>query len=147
MFRNKQLTNILHRLGHSESNMFAIEVETDLAKALDKGSTFLTPQIVMGEGNLVFHSEWDNLNKTTTNVHGSNIVNSAGGILLQEVKPGVDKNKFRTLPIIHKCQQRNKNVDTPETLPPLDFSRVGSKLSDGSSMTPSAENDTCMWLK
>ena len=45
----------------------------------------------MGEGNIVFLSEWDNLNKTTnntTNVYGSNIVNSTGGIMVQKVKPG-----------------------------------------------------------
>jgi hypothetical protein len=141
LFRSKQLTNILHRLGHSESYNFAIELETDLAKALDEVSTFLTPQIVVGEGNVVFHSEWDNLNKTTTNVHGSNIVNSAGGIMLQEVKPGLENSTVRTLPIIYKSQQRNKNVDTPETLPPLVFTRVGPKLPDGSSLTPPAEND------
>ncbi len=57
-----------------------------MAKAFDDISTQLTPQIITGEGNTVFHSEWDNLNRITTNVHGSNVVNSAGGIMIQEVK-------------------------------------------------------------
>ena len=41
-----------------------------------------------GEDNTVFHSEWDNLNKVMTNVTGNNVVNSAAGIMLQEVKQG-----------------------------------------------------------
>ena len=142
LFRSKQLTTILHRLGHSESYDFGLELETALAKALDEVSTYLTPQIVTGEGNIVFHCEWDNLNKTTTSVHGSNIVNSAGGIMVQEVRPGCETSKVRMLPIINKSQQRSLKVNTPETLPPLQFSRVGPKFPEGSSFTPPVENDT-----
>jgi len=141
LFRSRQLTMILHRLGHSESYDFGLELETALAQVLDEVSTYQTPQIVTGEGNLVFHCEWDNLNKTTTNVHGSNIVNSAGGIMVQEVKPGFESNKVRMLPIIDKSQQRSLKVDTPKTLPPLHFTRVGPKFPDGSSFIPPAEND------
>ena len=54
LFRSKQLTTILHRLGHSESYDFGLELETALAKALDEVSTYLTPQIVTGKGNIVF---------------------------------------------------------------------------------------------
>uniref|UniRef100_UPI00358F9AD5 uncharacterized protein n=1 Tax=Myxine glutinosa TaxID=7769 RepID=UPI00358F9AD5 len=142
LFRSKQLTTILHRLGHSESYDFALELETALAKVLDEVSTYRTPQIVTGEGNLVFHCEWDNLNKTTTSVHGSNIVNSAGGIMVQEVKPGFESSKDRMLPTINRSQQRSLKVDTPKTLPPLHFTRVGPKFPEGSSFTPPAENDT-----
>jgi hypothetical protein len=79
LFSSKQLTKILHRLGHSETYDFGLEMETALAKALDEVSTYLMPQIVTGEGNVVFHCAWDNFNKITMNVHGSNIANSAGG--------------------------------------------------------------------
>ena len=48
--------------------------------------TYLTPQIVTGKDNLVFHSEWGNLNKILTNVTGPNVVNSEAGIMLQEQK-------------------------------------------------------------
>ena len=34
--------------------------------------------------------EWDNLNVLTTSIHGSNVVNSTGGIMIQEIKPGAD---------------------------------------------------------
>jgi hypothetical protein len=109
LFRSKQLTTILHRLGHSENYSFGLELETALAKALDEVSTHLTPQIVTGEGNSVFHCEWDNLNKTTTNVHGSNIVNSAGGIMVQEVNPDFENPKIRKLPLLDKSNQRSLN--------------------------------------
>ena len=58
----------------------------------------MMPQIVIGEGNIVFHWEWDNLNRTTTNVHGNTIVNSACGIILTNMLPIVQvigKNKLR----------------------------------------------------
>ena len=60
-------------------------------------STYLTSQIVTGEGNTGFHCEWDNLNRTTTNVHGNTIVNSSGGIMLSSMLPivqAIDKNKL-----------------------------------------------------
>ena len=119
---------------------FGLELETALAKAQDTVSTYLTPHIVTGEGNVVFHCEWDNLKKTTTNAHGNNIVNSAGGIMLQEIKPGFESSKTRLLPIIDKSQQRSLKVDTPETLPPLHFTRVGPTFPDVSSFSPNAEN-------
>lgn len=53
-----------------------------------------------GDGNAVFHLEWDNLNKITTNVHGSNVINSTGGIMIQEVKADVSEMPTkRTLPL------------------------------------------------
>lgn len=67
LYRSKQLTAIL-------SYDFGLELETAIAKAIDEVSTSLTPQIITGEGNQVFHLEWDNLNKTTTNIHGSLVV-------------------------------------------------------------------------
>ncbi len=48
-------------------------------------------------GNEVFHVEWDNLNKITTIIHGSNVVNSTGGIMIQEIKPGFDINDTKKL--------------------------------------------------
>ena len=56
------------------------------------------PQIVTGEGNIGFHCEWDNLNRTTTSVHGNTIVNSSGGIMLTNklsIVQVIDKNKLR----------------------------------------------------
>lgn len=147
LFRSKQLTTILNRLGHSENYEFGLELETALAKAIEESSTYLTPQIVTGEGNIVFHCEWDNLNKTTTNVHGTNIVNSAGGIMVQEVAPGLASGMARMLPLLNKSQKRSLKVDTPETLPPLNFTRIGPKFPKASSFTPPNENNALFATK
>lgn len=139
LYRSKLLTTILNRLGHSESYDFGLELETALAKALDEKSSHLTPQIIKGEGNIVFHCEWDNLNKTTTNVHGTNIVNSAGGIMIQEVKPEAENSNVRTLPIIDKSRQRSLKVNTPETLPPLAFTRIGPSFPENTTYAAPGE--------
>ncbi|KAK3748756.1 hypothetical protein QZH41_020323 [Actinostola sp. cb2023] len=136
LYRSKQLTTILSRLGHCETYDFGLELETALAKALDEVSTSLTPQIITGEGNNVFHFEWDNMNKITTNIHGSNVVNSAGGIMIQEVKPGFDAKNDRTLPLYKRSTTRALKVDTPETLAPVHiYSRVGPKLPERAMFT------------
>ena len=67
-----------------------------------------------GEGNLIFHSEWDNLNKIMTNVHGSNVVNSAGRIMIQETKPGCDVTQHEiSLPTYGGTNGRSLKLDTP----------------------------------
>ena len=142
LFRSKQLTTIWNLLGHSESYNFGLELETALAKAVDEVCNFLTHQKVTGEGNEVFHCEWDNLNEITTNLHRSNIVNGAGGIMMQEVKPGTQRPDVRTLPELDRTQERSLKVPTPETLPPLHIKRIGPTFPDGSSFHPPAENDT-----
>ena len=142
LFRSKHLTKILNLLGHSETYNFGLELETALAKAIDEASNFLTHDIVTGEGNEVFHCEWDNLNEITTNVQGSNIVNSAAGIMIQEVKPGAKKPDIRTLPELDRTQERSLKVPTPETIPPLHFKRSGPTFPEGSSFDPPAGSDT-----
>ena len=55
------------------------------------------PQIVTGEGNIGFHCEWDNFNRTTTSVHDNTIVNSSGGIMLTNklsIVQVIDKNNW-----------------------------------------------------
>ena len=116
-------------------------METALANALDEVSTYLTPQTVTGEGNLLFHCEWDNLNKTTTNVHGSNIVNSASGIMIQDIKPGFENINARRLPVMDKTQQRSQTIGTPEIIPSLHFTRVGPQFPGDSSFKAPVEND------
>ena len=107
LYRNQQLINILNRLGHCETYKFGLQYENAIAKALADASTSLTPQIVAGEENDVFHCEWDNLNKITTNVHAFNMINHPGGITIQEVKIGCDieqRRKSRTLPIYQRSE-------------------------------------------
>ena len=144
LYRNKQLITILSRLGHCESYGFGLVLETALAKALDEVSTSLTPQIITGEGNEVFHLEYNNMNKITTNIHGSNVVNSTGGIMIQEVKPRFDVNvKDRTLPSYKRSTVRSLKVDTPKTLAPIHlYNRVGPKFLTGAVfITPTANSE------
>ncbi|KAG1651612.1 hypothetical protein GQR58_026883 [Nymphon striatum] len=143
LYRSIQLTNILHRLGHWESYYFGLEVETALAEAIDEVSSSLTPQITTGEDNEVFHVEWDNLNKITTNVHGSNVVNSTGGIMIQEVKPNTDiADKDRTLPLKQRNKTRCLGDGTPLTMPLFHiYGRVGPKFPTGAKFSPPIKND------
>ena len=52
--RSKQLTTIFSRLRHCETYVFALELETALAKALDEVFISLSSLIITGEGNEVF---------------------------------------------------------------------------------------------
>ncbi|EDO46758.1 predicted protein [Nematostella vectensis] len=99
-------------------------------------------QIVTGEANGVFHLEWDNMNKITTNIHGSNVVNSTAGIMVQETNPELDsENRGRTLPLYKKDTSRSMHVDTPETLAPFHiYNRVGPKLPSGAVFTSPTRN-------
>ena len=68
------------------------------------------PQIVTGEGNIGFHCEWDNLNRTTTNVHDNTIVNSSGGIMLGNMLPifqAIDTNKLRWFGLITRREEES----------------------------------------
>ncbi|KAG1685367.1 hypothetical protein GQR58_009094 [Nymphon striatum] len=143
LYRSNQLTNILHRLGHWESYYFGLEVETALAEAIDDVSSSLTPQITTVEDNGVFHVEWDNLNKITTNVHGSNVVNSTGGIMIQEVKPNTDiADKDRTLPLKQRNKTRCLGDGTSLTMPHFHiYGRVGPKFPTGAKFSPPIKND------
>ena len=120
LYRSKQLTTILNNLCHCVSYSFGIELQTAIAKALEGTSTYLTPPIVNGDSNEVFHSEWDILNKILTNVTGSSIVNSAAGIMLQEVKSDNGSNSSqRTLPTAKRNKEQSLNVDAPSILSPV----------------------------
>ena len=119
LYRSKQLTTILNRLCHCELYSFGIELETAMVYALEKSNTYLTPQIVSGESNEVFHNEWDNLNKILTNVIGSNKVNSAVGIMLHEVKGDTGSTSQRTLPTAARSKKRSLKVDVPTKLAPV----------------------------
>lgn len=105
LYRSKQLTTILSRLGHCETYDFGLELKTALANTLDEVPTSLTLQIITSDGNEMFHLEWGNMNKITTTIHGSNVVNNMGGIVIQKVKPGLDvSKKDQTLPIYNRAQ-------------------------------------------
>ena len=84
-------------MGYRESYQYGLEVETSLDEALDNTSTHVRAYIVLDDSNLVFRSEWDNHNKTTTNLTGSNVVNREAEIMLQEVKHGLQPSDLLSL--------------------------------------------------
>ena len=59
LHRIKQLTQILIRMGHCESYQYSLDIETALVEAIDNTSTHLTPLIVIGDINLIIHSQWE----------------------------------------------------------------------------------------
>ena len=136
-----QLPTILARLGHSETYEFGLELQTALAKAIDEASSYLTPNITTGDNNVVFHSEWDNLNKITTNIHGSNVVNSAAGIMIQDMTEDHENTNIRTLPLYERSSKlRSMKIIPPETLPELVFRRVGPTFPHQACFIASVEN-------
>jgi len=129
LYRSKRLINIVNRLGHCVTYDFCLEHENALLKAIEGASTSLTPQIITGENNVVFHCEWDNLNQITTNIHGVNMINHTGGIMIQEVKCELDTVQSRNLPIYQRNQTRSFKLDTPASLTPVQIhKKVGPKL-------------------
>lgn len=103
LYRDNQLNIILNPLRHSKSYSFILQLESSTDCVLQDISNFLTSQIIIGEGNLVFHTEWENINKFTTNNLGISIVNSIAGIILQKIKHGVEIDQHvRKLPVLER---------------------------------------------
>ena len=89
-----------------------------------------------GEDSTVVHFEWDNLNKIRTAIHGSNNIDFAAGIILQETKPSCSRPTKCALPILERSKTRSLKVKTPETLPPVHlYSRNGPKFPVTASFT------------
>ena len=92
-------------------------LETALAKSLIELSSSLTPQTITGVGKEVFHLEWDNMNKITINIHGSSVVTTTGGIMIQEMKPGFYvSNNDRILPIYKRSTKRSLKVESERSV-------------------------------
>lgn len=95
----------------------------------DEVSKYLTPQIVPGEVSTVVHFEWDNLNKIITTINGSNNIDFAAGIIMQETKLSFSRPTELALPILEHSKTRSLKVKTPETLQPVHlYSRYGPKF-------------------
>ena len=143
LYRSKQLTTMLNRLGHCETYNFCLELESALAKALYESSAFITPQVITGDGNSIFYMEWDNLNAMNTNVSGPNVVNSTGGIMIQEVKDGfTNTNKNRMLPLYDRSTPRSLWVDLPATLAFVHIhKKIGPRIPENAILNPPAANN------
>ena len=122
LYRSKLLLTLLNRFGHCESNSFAMELESAVDTALEQKSTVLTNQIVKAPYNVVFHSEWDNFNQHLTGIHGAPFINTAGGIMLQEVQGTYTLSQSASLPTVSRSSLVKKQ-DPPLSLPAFHVSR------------------------
>ena len=117
LFRSKELCSLLHRMGHSESYNFSLDLEVALAAALRESSELLSNQIIRNpvEPSL-FHSDFDNFDQLVNNLTGSGSIHTAHGIMLQEVSP--DENIERNIPIPEVPRDNQPlHVQQSESLP------------------------------
>ena len=66
--------------------------------------------------------EWDNLNVLTTSIHSSNVVNSTGGIMIQEIKPATDVDNVipkRCLLLYKRNNTRSLKLEESHNLLPV----------------------------
>ena len=114
-----------------------------MAKAIDEADTYLTPQIVTGKDNLVFHSEWDNLNKILTNVTGPNAVNSAAGIMMQEQKKETTPSAKQPRSVLDRSKERSVKLERPTVLPPkVIYKRTGPVFPEAAVLSRPRANGT-----
>ena len=122
---------------------FGLELETAMAKAIDEADTYLTPQIVTGKNNLVFHSEWDNLNKILASVTGPNVVSSAAEIVLQEQKKEATSSAKQPRPMLGRSKERSLKPDQPIVLQPkVIYKQTGPVFPEAAVLSPPPANDT-----
>ena len=89
--------------------------------------------------------EWDNLNVLTTSIHGSNVVNSTGGIMIQEIKPATDVDNVipkRCLPLYKRNNTRSLKLEESHNLSPVHiYNRIGPNFAKDDSFIQPTEND------
>ena len=131
LFQSKQLTTILHRLSHSESYDFGLQLETAIAKAQDQVSTFLTHEIVTGDGN-VYPTWIKQLQTCTTAI----LLTVRGREELWCRKSNLDGKTPRTEHCLSLISHTNVAWKlTRLNPPPLYFTRIGPKFPADSSFT------------
>lgn len=121
LYRSKQLTTLLNRLGHCESHSFSIELETAIATALEQTSSLLSAQIIR-EPNApsVFHSEFDNFDQLVNTLRGVDSIHTAHGIMIQEVQTDGSEDHGGTVPVVPlvpRSRERSIKLSVQEQLP------------------------------
>ena len=77
-------TSIMNKYGHCENYDFSLEFEIAVATFLEQKSSFLISDIKIGQGNALFHSDWDNFGAVFTGMHNKTHVHMEAGTMLQE---------------------------------------------------------------
>ena len=119
MFRSAELTTMLNRIGHCESYTFTLQLECAIAESVEKASHLLTQQIERNPVYAsVFHSEFDNFDQFVNMLTGSGIINTAHGIMLQEVyAPSKDSPNISSLPEVPRTSRRTLVFNQTDELP------------------------------
>ena len=104
------MITILSRLGHCESYTFILELENALNLALNKASSCLTPNIIRGYGNKLFHSVWDNFDQTLSSIHGPTSLHTSHGMMMQEILGDEDDSTAPPLPQINRLVIEGYNI-------------------------------------
>ena len=82
------------------------------------------------------------MNNITTNIPGYNVVNSAGGIMIQETKSRYVATQERKIPLYQRSRSRSLKVDTTEILAPVHlYNRVGSNFPQDAVLIPPPMNN------
>lgn len=111
MYRSKQLTTLLNRLGHCESHSLSLELETAIAKAVQESSSLLTSQIIrQPKVPSVFLSEFDNFDQLINTLTGMNSVHSAHGIMMQAINNSESLGHGGTVPDMPSTRRSTERV-------------------------------------
>ena len=138
LFRSKQLTTILHSIGHSESYDFGLELETHgTRRSVDfSDSANHKPWAIEWQGKTISYftangTTWIGpLRMCIATILSTVLVESCN----RHVELGFESGKAILLAIIDKSQHRNLQVGTPETLALGHSIRIGPAFPDGSSL-------------
>lgn len=121
LYRSKQLTTLLNRLGHCESHSFSVELGTSIAKSLEETSSLLTTQIVRQPSvPSLFHSEFYNFDQLVNTLTGSGSIHTAHGIMMQEIvsrESVAHGGTVESLPEMPRTKDRSLNLRIQEELP------------------------------
>ena len=89
--------------------------------------------------------EWDNLNVLITTIHGSKVVNSTGGIMIQEITPAADVDNMipkRCLPLYKRNNTRSLKLEESHSFTCMYiYNRSGPNFAKDDPFIPPTEND------
>lgn len=122
MFRIKKLIiAILNKLGHWELRFFSRN--GDRRSHCSRAAIIIT-EIQIGQGNVVYHSEWDNFDALLTGIHGRPSIHLAEGIMLRETTGENEMVEGSSRIYLQRTKERSLAIDAPVSLPPF---HVGTK--------------------
>jgi len=151
LFRSEQLVTLLNRMGHSESYSFSLELETAIAQAVEKTSSFLSTQIVRDpDAPSVFHSEFDNFDQLLNDLTGMGSIHTAHGIMLQEIEGNPEQHGGTRpeTPSTSRSRQRSLKTDQAGSLPECYVThRKSPSLTVNQLVCPGAEEAVVLAMK